>query len=55
MERLRDKIPNQEEGMSDDKTDNDNHSDQLNPNNDAYWDSRSEDGRPDDWQERVED
>ena len=32
--------------------DEDNHSDQLNPNNDAYWDSRGEDGRPDDWEER---
>ncbi len=27
----------------------DNHSNQLNPNNDAYWDSRGYDGRPDDW------
>ena len=26
----------------------DNHSDQLNPNNDAYWTSRGYDGRPDD-------
>jgi len=29
--------------------DNDNHSNQLNPNNDAYWSSRGSDGRPDDW------
>lgn len=28
---------------------NDNHANQLNPNNDAYWDSRGYDGRPDDW------
>jgi hypothetical protein len=30
----------------------DNRSNQLNPNNDAYWDSRGEDERPDDWEER---
>ena len=28
----------------------DNRSDQMNPNNDAYWDSRGYDGRPDDWE-----
>lgn len=33
----------------------DNHSNQCNPNNDSYWDSRGEDGRPEDWQERTED
>lgn len=33
----------------------DNHSDQLNPNNDVYWESRGEDGRPDDWETRLED
>lgn len=27
----------------------DNHSNQLNPNNDAYWQSRGYDERPDDW------
>jgi hypothetical protein len=26
--------------------DADNHANQLNPNNDAYWQSRGEDGRP---------
>jgi hypothetical protein len=26
----------------------DNHSNQLNPNNDAYWQSRGDDGMPDD-------
>lgn len=31
----------------------DNRADQLNPNNDAYWQSRGEDERPDDWQERA--
>jgi len=35
--------------------DEDNHADQMNPNNDAYWDSRGEDGRPDDWEDRVND
>jgi len=30
----------------------DNHADQLNDNNDAYWQSRGEDERPDDWDER---
>jgi hypothetical protein len=39
--------------MSDPKSDNDNHSDQLNPNNDAYWDSRGDNGRPDDWDARI--
>ena len=37
------------------KDDRDNRSDQLNPNNDSYWESRSEEERPDDWQERIED
>ncbi len=32
----------------------DNRADQLNPNNDAYWQSRGEDERPDDWEDRVE-
>jgi hypothetical protein len=35
------------------KSDNDNHSNQLNPNNDEYWHSRDEDERPDDWEDRV--
>jgi hypothetical protein len=35
----------------DPKDDLDNYADQLNPNNDAYWDSRGYDGRPDDWDE----
>lgn len=30
----------------------DNHSDQLNPNNDSYWESRGYDERPDDWGEK---
>lgn len=36
-----------------DKND-DNHANQCNPNNDAYWQSRGEDERPDDWEERSE-
>jgi hypothetical protein len=35
--------------------DDDNHSNQMNPNNDAYWESRGEDERPDDWQEQLDD
>jgi len=31
-----------------------NHSDQLNPNNDTYWTDRGYDERPDDWQDRDE-
>jgi hypothetical protein len=37
-----------------DKDDLDNHSEQLNPNNDAYWTSRGEDERPEDWEERLQ-
>lgn len=33
----------------------DNHANQLNDNNDAYWQSRGEDERPDDWEEQLED
>ena len=36
------------------QSDLNNHANQLNPNNDAYWQSRSEDERPDDWVERSE-
>ena len=36
----------------DDKSDRDNHSNQLNDNNDAYWTSRGHDSRPDDWDDR---
>ena len=41
--------------MSKDQDDIDNRADQLNPNNDAYWQSRGEDERPDDWQESDDD
>ena len=30
----------------------DNRADQMNPNNDAYWESRGYDERPDDWEDR---
>ena len=36
------------------QSDMDNHANQLNPNNDAYWSSRGEDDRPDDWEEGAE-
>ncbi len=35
------------------KDDTDNLSNQLNPNNDAYWQSRGFDERPDDWEQHV--
>ncbi|WP_267894651.1 hypothetical protein [Pseudoalteromonas sp. T1lg75] len=35
--------------------DDDNRSRQLNPEHDAYWQSRGEDERPEDWQERLDD
>jgi len=37
-----------------DKSDRDNHANQLNENNDAYWQSRGHDERPDDWDERSD-
>ena len=36
------------------QSDLDNHANQMNPNNDAYWQSQGEDKRPDDWVERTE-
>jgi hypothetical protein len=44
--------PNDDQQYS--KEELDNRSDQLNSNNDAYWDSRGYDGRPDDWQSQDE-
>ena len=35
--------------------DDDNRSQQLNPEHDAYWQSRGEEERPDDWVERLDD
>jgi hypothetical protein len=37
------------------KHDDDNRSRQLDPEHDAYWESRGEDERPDDWQEQLDD
>ncbi len=37
------------------QSDNDNHSNQLNPNNDEYWHSRGYDERPDDWEDQSDD
>ena len=37
------------------KSDLDNHANQLNPNNDAYWTSRGEEERPDDWENHWSD
>ena len=33
----------------------DNRANQMNPNNDAYWQSRDHDERPDDWEDQVPD
>ena len=35
------------------QSDLDNHANQLNPNNDAYWQSRDYNERPDDWDEET--
>ncbi len=37
----------------DNKADMDNHSNQMNPNNDTYWTDWGYDDRPDDWDDRV--
>jgi hypothetical protein len=36
------------------QSDLDNHANQLNPNNDAYWQSRGCDDRPSDWEKPIE-
>jgi len=36
------------------QSDLDNHANQLNPNNDAYWESRGYEERPEDWEDRVD-
>lgn len=45
----------QQENIFDDeeKTANDNHSNQLNPNNDAYWTSRGFDDKPSNWEDLI--
>ena len=35
------------------QSDLDNHANQMNPNNDEYWQSRGYDERPDDWEEQA--
>lgn len=40
--------------MYDPKDDDDNYSNQLNPENDAYWQSRGYDERPEDWEEIID-
>ena len=37
------------------KHDADNHANQLNPEHDAYWESRGFEERPDNWEDRIED
>jgi hypothetical protein len=34
------------------QSDQDNHANQCNPNNDAYWQSRGEDERPSEWESK---
>ncbi len=41
-------------GSSSGAGDDDNRANQLNPNHDAYWQSRGEDERPDDWEDRSQ-
>ena len=36
------------------QADIDNHANQMNPNNDAYWESRGFDERPEDWDDRED-
>ncbi len=45
MARSNDTGPNQ--------ADLDNHANQLNPEHDAYWQSRGEDERPEDYEDRL--
>lgn len=37
------------------KHDDDNRANQLNSNNDAFWSSRGEDERPEDWDQHGDD
>ncbi len=36
------------------RAENDNHANQMNPNNDVYWEARDFEDRPDDWDDRIE-
>ena len=35
------------------QSNHDNRANQMNPNNDAFWQSRGFDERPDDWEDRM--
>ena len=35
------------------KDERDNHANQMNPNNDAYWHSRGYEERPGDWEDQM--
>jgi len=41
-------MPEKEDSRDYSKEELDNHSNQCNPNNDAYWQSRGQSGRPED-------
>ncbi|MGF1697886.1 hypothetical protein L4C54_19680 [Vibrio lamellibrachiae] len=41
------------DGYEPTQADLDNHSQQLDPEHDAYWQSRGEDDRPEDWEDRL--
>ena len=36
------------------RDDRNNHTNQMNPNNDAYWQARGYNERPDDWEDQVD-
>ena len=36
------------------QADRDNHANQMNPNNDTYWEDRGFEERPDDWAQQKE-
>ena len=36
------------------KDERNNHANQMNPNNDAYWQVRGYDERPDDWKDQLD-
>ena len=36
------------------RDDRNNHSNQMNPNNDAYWQARGYNERPDDWEDQLD-
>lgn len=46
---------NQRKDSTMSKSNMDNHANQCNPNNDAYWQSREEDFRPEEWEDQIDD